>query len=361
MENRLTYQKAETKKRVFSVFIDYFLLTIGTVIFYFLLVMQVANTLPISKNISENFYTNYSHINTILEESHLDSINPESYLKMAIKSSLGEDYYPTSEYNLIADLNMETDPIHYYLSTFKEEEKDNYEDFSFDVDTYIKDLINSSYFLSQETYIKLDENVAKRVGDYLFYGNQNMKEDYNALFSFINEEFNKARSDLAENNTSYKNSLDKLNQASNDALTMNFVNLNISLLLSYILIILLPILVSKKHKSLGNIVMKISPIYNEKGRKTRLFVKLIFSFAASYSSIFLASLLTSGRSFGQLLMLNLFNINFVLILFIFGVLLTIFSFILEFLKISEGSLSDYFAGIRYTDDMKAEVNYENGN
>lgn len=361
METRLTYQKAETKKRVFSVLIDYFLLTIGTVIFYFVLVMQVANTLPISKNISENFYTNYSNINTILEESHLDSIKPESYLNMAVKSSLGEEYYPTTEYDLLANLNKETDPIYYYLSTYKEDEKTSYVGLSFNVENYINDLTNSSYFERQDDYIKLNEDIAKRVGDYLFYDNENMKDDYNNLLSFINEEFVKARNDLANNNINYKNSIEKLNQASNDALTMNFVNLNISFFLSFLLITLIPILVNKKHKSLGNIVMKISPIYYEKGCKTKLFIKLLTTFVASYSSIFIASLLTSGRSFAQLLMLNLFNINFVLILFIFEILITIFSFILEFLKISEGSLSDYFAGIRYTDDMKAEVNNENGN
>ena len=52
----IVHQDASTKKRVFALLIDYFLLVVGNVIFYFILVSQVANALPLMKELSNSFY-----------------------------------------------------------------------------------------------------------------------------------------------------------------------------------------------------------------------------------------------------------------------------------------------------------------
>ena len=69
----IVHQDASTKKRVLALLIDYFLLVIGNVIFYFLVVSQIANALPIMKDLSNAFYNSYNEVEEIIEESKLNT------------------------------------------------------------------------------------------------------------------------------------------------------------------------------------------------------------------------------------------------------------------------------------------------
>ena len=115
----IVHQDASTKKRVFALLINYFLLVVGNVIFYFILVSQVANALPLMKELSNSFYESYTTTNQIIEDSKLDSITSSNYIKMSVKTTLGEKYYLTTEYDLLASLNKTNDPIYYYLNEYK--------------------------------------------------------------------------------------------------------------------------------------------------------------------------------------------------------------------------------------------------
>ena len=210
--------------------------------------------------------------------------------------------------------------------------------------------------MTSDNYYLLKEEVASHIGDYLFNNNQVFKEEYDSFYEFTINNFSKASSDLRENNLTYLNSFNELNIKSNEIRCANFVEINISFVFSYILIFILPFIINKKHKSLGEIAMKITPVSIKKPCKIQLFIKSITVFILTYSSIFFSLFLTSGTSYGQVLMLDLNGFYLVLLLLVFSLLVSLFSFILEFLPFSKSSLSDYFSGYKMKDDLLVEEN-----
>ena len=102
--------------------------------------------------------------------------------------------------------------------------------------------------------------------------------------------------------------------------------------------------------------MKITPVSIKKPCKTQLFIKFLAVFILTYSSIFFSLFLTSGTSYGQVLMLDLNGFYLVLLLLVFSLLVSLFSFLLEFLPFSKSSLSDYFSGYKMKDDLLVEEN-----
>ena len=354
---KIIHQDALTKKRVFALLIDYFLLVVGNVIFYFILVSQVANSLPIMKNLSNDFYTSYNKTQEIIEESKLDTLTPTNYLKMSIKTSLGEKYFLTTDYDLTGTLTKENDPVYYYLNVYKTSHLDEYQDDSLSLDSYLEDIKLSNYFdLTSDNYYLLKEAVAIKIGDYVFNDNQVFKDEYDIFYSFISENINEASRDIRENNLSYVKSFNLLNTKSNEIRIANFIEVNISFVFSYILIFILPFFINKKHKSLGTIVMKISPTSIRKPCKTQLFLKTSTFLVCTYSSLFISLFLTSGTSYGQILMLDLNGFYLVILLLLFSVLVSLFSVILEFLPFAKSSLSDYLSGYRMKDDLLVEEN-----
>ena len=190
MKQNLTHQEASTKKRVFSLLIDYFLLVVANVIFYFLLVSQVANNLPFVKDISSEFYSSYDSVETLIDESKLNSLTKENYIKMSVKSSLGEDYYPLASYDQVSFLTKENDSLYYYFYVFKEENIDDYLDGDFTKNDYLLNIEKSNYFDVQDDYYVLKEEEAVKLGDYLFNNNEVFLDEYNSFSNFINEQFN---------------------------------------------------------------------------------------------------------------------------------------------------------------------------
>ena len=353
----IVHQDASTKKRVFALLIDYFLLVVGNVIFYFILVSQVANALPLMKELSNSFYESYTTTNQIIEDSKLDTITSSNYIKMSVKTTLGEKYYLTTEYDLLASLNKSNDPIYYYLNEYKVNHLDEYQDDSFTLNNYLNDIKSSNYYdMTSDNYYLLKEEVASHIGDYLFNNNLVFKEEYDSFYEFTINNFSKASSDLRENNLTYLNSFNELNIKSNEIRCANFIEINISFVFSYVLIFILPFFINKKHKSLGAIAMKITPVSIKKPCKIQLFIKSITVFILTYSSIFFSLFLTSGTSYGQVLMLDLNGFYLVLLLLVFSLLVSLFSFILEFLPFSKSSLSDYFSGYKMKDDLLVEEN-----
>ena len=230
----IVHQDASTKKRVFALLIDYFLLVVGNVIFYFILVSQVANALPLMKELSNSFYESYTTTNQIIEESKLDTITSSNYIKMSVKTTLGEKYYLTTEYDLLASLNKSNDPIYYYLNEYKVNHLDEYQDDSFTLNNYLNDIKSSNYYdMTSDNYYLLKEEVASHIGDYLFNNNQVFKEEYDSFYEFTINNFSKASSDLRENNLTYLNSFNELNIKSNEIRCANFIEINISFIFTF--------------------------------------------------------------------------------------------------------------------------------
>ena len=353
----IIHQDASTKKRVLALLIDYFLLVIGNVIFYFLIVSQIANTLPIMKDLSNAFYNSYNEVEEIIEESKLDSISSLNYLKMSVKTRLGESYFVDTEYELLGSLNKENDPIYFYLNNYKSENISSYLNNDINLESYLNKIEKSSFFdMSQDNYYLLKEDIAIKVGDYLFNDNQVFKNEYESLYSFIVNNFNDCSLDLRENNSLYLNSYSLLNSSSNSIRGANFIELNISFVFSFLFIYLLTFLLNKKHKSLGLIAMKLTYDFSKKPSKTKLFLKVLLAFILTYSSIFLSLFLTSGASYGQVIMFDLNGFYLALLLLVFSLLISLFSFILEFLPIAKSSLSDYFLSFKIKDETLVEEN-----
>lgn len=349
----LVHQKASTKKRIFSVLIDYFLVMVLTVILYFILVSQVANIIPSFKEISNNFYQSYETLSTLVDDSKLNTLTSDSFIKMSIKSTLGEDYFYTNEYNMINPLSKDNDSLYYYFSTFKEEHHDEYTNINSVNLNYLFNYFSSANFYHLENdYYVLNEEIALKVGDFLFNANDSNKNSYNELNKYIDEIFNFSVNDLKENNLVYKTNYTNINNLSNSITIINFLEINISFVLSYIIAICLPLLINKKHKSLGDIIMKISPKFKKKTCKNQLFIKLITFIFVAYSSIFISLILTSGTSYGQILISNLSGFYYVLFILVLSIMISLFSLLLEFLPFSKSSLSDYFASIIKEDDLR---------
>ena len=96
--------------------------------------------------------------------------------------------------------------------------------------------------------------------------------------------------------------------------------------------------------------------FSKKPSKTKLFLKVLLTFILTYSSIFLSLFLTSGTSYGQVIMFDLNGFYLVLLLLVFSLLISLFSFILEFLPFSKSSLSDYFLSFKIKDETLVEEN-----
>ena len=96
--------------------------------------------------------------------------------------------------------------------------------------------------------------------------------------------------------------------------------------------------------------------FSKKPSKTKLFLKVLLTFILTYSSIFLSLFLTSGTSYGQVIMFDLNGFYLVLLLLVFSLLISLFSFILEFLPIAKSSLSDYFLSFKIKDETLVEEN-----
>lgn len=349
----LIHQKASNKKRIFSVLIDYFLVMVLTVILYFVLVSQIANTLPSFKEISNNFYYSYDVLSSLVEESKLSNLTSDSFIKMGIKSSLGEEYFYTNEYDMINPLSKDNDSLYYYFSTFKEKHREEYTNLNeVNLNYLINYFSSSNYYHLEKNYYVLNQEIALKVGDYLFNENISNKTSYDEVNNFINDILNFAITDLKEYNSAYKTNYANINDLSNSITIINFLEINISFISSYIITICIPLLINKKHKSIGDIIMKISPRLSQKHCKIKLFVKIITFLFVVYSSVFISLILTSGTSYGQILISSFNGFYYVLFILVLAILISLFSLVLEFLPFSKSSLSDYFASIIKEDDLR---------
>ena len=332
------------KERIFSRFLDYFLILVGTIFLELSIVSPLINNVDYIKKNNENFYVTYNEQEKIISETRINDVSIDSFLAMAIKAKLEDkNYFLDTNFVNINPLTKDNDVVYFYFTDYKVNHIENYLDSaSYNVLDFLKNLQNSTIFEKNEDYYSIKEDVAISVGDYIFNNNPSKINTYNEAFKETQNLFLLVSDDLKINNKIYSRNEQILEESSKIALSISFVSFLISFTISYLIFSVLIVLVNKKHKSVGNYVFKIEPYFKSNKIKS-LTIRSLIDFFVFASSIFLSILIIKPNVFIQMFLLNINGFYYFVFILIFCVLLTILSLVLSLNSKVNASLSDIFA------------------
>ena len=87
------------KERIFSRFLDYFLILVGTIFLELSIVSPLINSVDYIKKNNENFYVTYNEQEKIISETRINDVSIDSFLAMAIKAKLDDKNIEYELYN----------------------------------------------------------------------------------------------------------------------------------------------------------------------------------------------------------------------------------------------------------------------
>ena len=176
--------------------------------------------------------------------------------------------------------------------------------------------VNENYFsLDENEYYYLNFDYAKDLYSYLFIdkANQNGETIYNALYDFFNETINDSLTSFMnyvpfkEKYEEYRINYQKLVGVS---VGTNVVSYAISFV---ILLILVPILDRKNHRTLGNLSTKIAPFdYEDKKLSLpKVLLKNLLFFVDTYWINLIVSFFTIGNAGNNFVLFNIGSFEFI--------------------------------------------------
>lgn len=354
----ISYDVVSSKKRILSYLLDFFMIVILTTIINVFSMNFITNNLPFVKENSALFYDSYNRNEEVINSSYLENFNNESYLMMLIKSSLSEDNFPGTDFSKVVSLNKENDAIYLYYHDYKLNNLDIYlnNDY-FNPNEYINNFINSEYFIiNNENYYFLKEEVAIKLGDNIFNksnSNESLKEE---VLSLIKATYNEATNDLITNNINYINSLNELENYANHGKNYSLVTLVISYFISYLIyFIVIPFFIKSK-KTISMIVFKLGYEYQNKNKIMSLILLNLNKAIILFSTVLFSGYLSLGNSMSLILFNEINNIYYLLFIFIFTILLYVFSLSLSLIKPYNQTFEEKISKILLIDETKVKVN-----
>ena len=355
--NKYSNDILSSKKKVLSYLIDYFMVIIFTIIINLISINFILNNIPSVKENNSNFYTQYEINEKVIEDSYLNDFNSDNYLMMLVRSSLNETNFPGTDFSKVLPLAKENDPFYLYYFKYKEnnlnlyKNNDNYEP-----SNYYESLNKSNYFIFNDDYYALKEEVALKVGDNIFNKSNSNETLKSEILNIINNIYMETSNDLKNNNISYINSLDLLEKSANLSKNYNLINLSTSYFLGYLVYFLLLPFINKNHKTVSMIIFKSYKEYKFKSKTLSLILLNIVRFIIFYSSILISGYLSLGDSM-TLILFNEFNgIYYLLFIILFTLLLYIFSLLISLIKPLNQNFEDKISGIIYKDETKVIIN-----
>ncbi len=253
---------ASRKCRILSMLIDYFLIVVLGITLYFVLVNPVSNKIKIVEQNSSTFYTSYIGLKKIEDETKLESLNEDSYLKMMVKGTLGEGYYKSRNYEEIVPLNETNDIIFNYYYTYKVNNSSNYESSNYD---FLTEINKYQMFEIKDNYYNLKEDEALKIGDYLFNKNESFIKKYNETKEIAKNIIIDARRDLKTNNNNYKKLQSDLSESSKTGENIAFIKCVISYLISFTALEIIFYFIFHK-RTIGSKTMKLKEISINKNK-----------------------------------------------------------------------------------------------
>ena len=355
--NKYSNEVLSSKKKILSYLIDYFMVIIFTVIINLISINFILNNIPNVKENNSNFYTQYEINEKVIEDSYLNDFNSNNYLMMLVRSSLDESNFPGTDFSKVLPLSKENDPFYLYYFKYKDSNLDLYKNNdNYNPSLYYETLNKSDYFIFNNDYYALKEDVALKVGDNIFNktnSNENLKKD---VLNVINNIYNESTNDIKVNNKTYINSLNLLEKSANLTKNYNLINLSISYLIGYLIYFLLLPFINKNHKTVSMIIFKSYKEYKFKSTTLSLVLLNIVRFIIFYSSILISGYLSLGDSMTLILFNEFNNIYYLLFIILFTLLLYIFSLLISLIKPLNQNFEDKLSGIIYKDETKVIIN-----
>ncbi|MDY4159025.1 MAG: hypothetical protein SOY02_02155, partial [Candidatus Onthovivens sp.] len=150
------------KERIFSRFLDYFLILVGTIFLELSIVSPLINNVDYIKKNNENFYVAYNEQEKIISETRINDVSIDSFLAMAIKAKLEDkNYFLDTNFVNINPLTKDNDVVYFYFTDYKVNHIENYLDSdSYNPLDFLKNLQNSTIFEKNEDYYSIKEDVA---------------------------------------------------------------------------------------------------------------------------------------------------------------------------------------------------------
>ena len=355
--NKYSNEVLSSKKKILSYLIDYFMVIIFTVIINLISINFILNNIPSVKENNSNFYTQYEINENVIEDSYLNDFNSNNYLMMLVRSSLDESNFPGTDFSKVLPLSKENDPFYLYYFKYKDSNLDLYKNNdSYNPSLYYETLNKSNYFVFNDDYYALKEDVALKVGDNIFNKSSSNETLKIEVLNVINNIYNEATNDIKVNNKTYINSLNLLEKSANLTKNYNLINLSISYLIGYLIYFLLLPFINKDHKTVSMIIFKSYKEYKFKSKTFSLVLLNIVRFIIFYSSILISGYLSLGDSMTLILFNEFNNIYYLLFIILFTLLLYIFSLLISLIKPLNQNFEDKLSGIIYKDETKVIIN-----
>ncbi len=355
--NKYSNEVLSSKKKILSYLIDYFMVIIFTVIINLISINFILNNIPSVKESNSNFYTQYAINEKVIEDSYLNDFNSNNYLMMLVRSSLDDSNFPGTDFSKVLPLSKENDPFYLYYFKYKDSNLDLYKNNdNYNPSLYYETLNKSDYFIFNNDYYALKEDVALKVGDNIFNKSSSNETLKSEVLNVINKIYNEATNDLKANNITYINSLNLLEKSANLTKNYNLINLSISYLVGYLIYFLILPFINKNHKTVSMIIFKSYKEYKYESKTLSLVLLNIVRFIIFYSSILISGYLSLGYSMTLILFNEFNNIYYLLFIILFTLLLYIFSLLISLIKPLNQNFEDKLSGIIYKDETKVIIN-----
>lgn len=233
---------------------------------------------------------------------------------------LGENKFEYIPKNMLT-LNIDNDYLAYFYVNFVPENPNkglpeiNIEPIDYFNENILKN-VNQNYFsLDENDYYYLNFDYAKDLYSYLFIdkSNQNGETVYNALYDFFNETINDSLKSFMnylpfkEKYEEYRMNYQKLVEASVET---NVISYAISFV---VLLVLVPIIDRKNHRTLGNLSTKIAPFdYEDKKLSLpKVLLKNLLFFVDTYWINLIVSFFTIGNAGNNFVLFNIGSFEFI--------------------------------------------------